>query len=275
MSDDFRLIVWGARGSRQVSDVNKQRYGGDTSCFEVRAGDNSLMIDCGSGALNFENDLLARDITDLDMLLTHSHLDHIMGLPFFRLCYMNEREVRVHIGHLERHVRGDKPFQALFDPLLFPVPVKTLKAMRINRFYAPTSTQLGVFEVASIPLNHPGGAIGYRIDFEGKSIAIITDHEHGDQRIDDAIVEFCQGVDVLLMDAMYTEAEYTSKVGWGHATPEAVIDMATRAGAKKLILSHHAPWRTDADIDTLVETLRPRFADLHGAAAGTSYWASE
>lgn len=271
MSDDFRLIVWGARGSRQVSDMDKQRYGGDTSCFEVRAGDRSIMIDCGSGALTLEDDLIARGVCDLDLLLTHSHLDHVMGLPFFRLCYMNERQVRVHIGHLEKGVRGDRPFQALFDPLLFPVPVKTLKAMRVNRFYPPEKLALGPFDVETIALNHPGGAVGYRIHFADKSIALITDHEHGDAAIDGAVIGFCRDVDILLIDAMYTDEEYVSKAGWGHATPQAAIEIARAAGAKKVVLSHHAPWRTDADLDALITRLRPSFSDLHAAAAGQSY----
>lgn len=271
MTDDLQLIIWGARGSCQVCDSDKQRYGGDTSCFEVRAGERSIMIDYGSGALKFDADLIARGLCELDVLLTHSHLDHLIGLPFFRLCYLDDRDVRVHIGHLEKDICSEKPFQALFDPLLFPVPVETLKAMRINRFFPPQTFALGPFHVKTLLLNHPGGAVGYRIEYGAHSIALITDHEHGHSEIDKAVIAFCRNVDILLMDAMYTEEEYVLKVGWGHATPQAAIQIAAAAGAKKLLLSHHAPWRTDDDLDALVAGLRPRFANLHAAAAGQSY----
>ena len=271
MSEDFFLKVWGARGSRQVSDASVQRYGGDTTCFEVRLGDYSLVIDCGSGAMALENDLLERGVRDLDLLLTHSHLDHVIGLPFFCLCYMDRTELRIHVGHMDRDVRGDRPFQALFNPLLFPVPVKLLKALSIKRFHPPLTKTFGPLEVAATRLNHPGGSVGYRISHKGRSVAIITDHEHGDPDIDATLIEFCAGADLMIIDAMYTEDEYAKRVGWGHSTPQEAIKLARAADVPNILLSHHAPYRTDEALDEQVAELQKDFPNLQAAAAGGLY----
>ncbi|WP_422024499.1 MBL fold metallo-hydrolase [Roseibium sp.] len=252
MAENFSLRCWGVRGSTPTPGQKTLRYGGETSCFELRAGDALVLIDCGSGARNLGMDLCSAGSRSFDLLFTHTHLDHICGLPFFKPAYDPNFSVTAWAGHFQDDTCLMDIVSRIMSPPIFPVAAKTLKAVEFKTFRAgdvlPRRDEL---VIRTIRLNHPGGACGYRFDFKGRSICIITDHEHGDPDIDAALPAFVEGADVMIYDAMYTDAEYEKFKGWGHSTWQKAVELAKIAKVKTPVLFHHDPTRSDEDLDEI------------------------
>lgn len=250
--DRFTMKFWGVRGSLPVPGPQTARYGGNTACIEIRVSDRIIIIDAGSGAYALGKRLIEEDVTYADMLFTHTHLDHVCGLPFFKPAYSENCMFPCWAGHLRKDETLRDVLSRLMDPALFPVPVDSLKGSRLNMFEPGDSLDLGAdFSVRTIRLNHPGGAVGYRIDARGRSIVIITDHEHGDAVFDAAVLEFIRDADVMVYDANFTDEEYDGYVGWGHSTWQEGLKLAEAANVQKAYMFHHAPHRTDDHLDRI------------------------
>jgi len=255
VSDEFWLRIWGARGSTPTPGAATLRYGGETTCFEIHAGDHMILVDCGSGARNFGLELCAEGgIKSFDILFTHTHLDHICGLPFFKPAFYPGYDVRAWAGHFQ------DPAESLMDiisrimsPPIFPLAAKSLKSLSFRTFQMGQSLPLsaGDLTVNTAQLNHPGGACGYRFDYRGKSICIITDHEHGNPEIDAALPDFVRGADIMIYDAMFTDEEYERFKGWGHSTWQKAVELAKAADVKVPVLFHHDPCRSDDELDEI------------------------
>lgn len=253
MTDQFSLRCWGARGSTPTPGASTLRYGGETTCFELWAGQSLVMIDCGSGARNLGMEICQSHPVHIDLLFTHTHLDHICGLPFFKPAFLPNFQVDAWAGHFQ----DDKTNLAdivsrIMSPPIFPLAAKSLKGLSFRSFEA--GTQLPRDDglvIKTMRLNHPGGACGYRFEYNGKVICIITDHEHGDPEIDAALPGFVQGADVMIYDAMFTDAEYDTYKGWGHSTWQKAVELAARAGVKTPVLFHHDPRRSDDELDEI------------------------
>jgi len=258
---DDRLTVrfWGVRGSLPAPGPDTIRYGGETTCLEVLLGGRRLIVDCGSGARRLGKRLAAEGPTSVDLLFTHSHMDHICGLPFFMPAYDPSFDVRLWAGHVPSPAVHREVIERLMSPPIFPVPTTALRACGFRAFKAGDTIepQPGL-EVGTCRLNHPGGATGYRFHHGGRSICIITDHEHGNPEIDEAVERFVLGADVMVYDAMYTDAEYPSRIGWGHSTWQKALDLAERADVKVPVIMHHDPSRTDDALDAIGEEMRAR-----------------
>jgi phosphoribosyl 1,2-cyclic phosphodiesterase len=252
LAENFSLRCWGVRGSTPTPGQKTLRYGGETSCFELRAGDALVLIDCGSGARNLGMDLCSAGTRSFDLLFTHTHLDHICGLPFFKPAYDPNFSVTAWAGHFQDDTCLMDIVSRIMSPPIFPVAAKTLKAVEFKTFRAgdvlPRRDEL---VIRTIRLNHPGGACGYRFDFKGKSICIITDHEHGDPDVDAALPAFVEGADIMIYDAMYTDAEYEKFKGWGHSTWQKAVELAKTANVKTPVLFHHDPTRSDEALDEI------------------------
>lgn len=254
MVDEFWVKFWGVRGSTPTPGESTLRYGGETSCLEIRAGASRLLVDCGSGARNLGLGMCQQKTAgDFDLLLTHTHLDHICGLPFFWPAFDPNSAIRAWAGHFE-----DNAFtlpdivSRIMSPPVFPLSAKTLKALSFNDFKAGEDLSFGKgLSVQTMRLNHPGGACGYRIEYGGKVICVITDHEHGNADIDAKLPAFVEGADVMVYDAMYTDAEYETYVGWGHSTWQKAVELAKAANVKVPVLFHHDPRRTDDQLDEI------------------------
>ncbi|WP_334174839.1 MBL fold metallo-hydrolase [Pseudoxanthobacter sp.] len=246
------LRLWGVRGSLPTPGPATVRYGGDTICFELIVGGNRVVVDCGSGGRALGRALMAEGPLDFDILFTHSHLDHVCGLPFFKPAYHGGSHVRLWAGHLKDANAHREAIERLMSPPLFPVKPTALTGCRFRQFHAGETIVLPCgLAVDTIALNHPGGSTGYRFSHDGAVVCVITDHEHGVPEIDAAVTDFVRGADVMLYDAAYTDADYGHYRGWGHSTWEEGISLATRAGVRLPVMIHHDIYRTDEALDEI------------------------
>ena len=253
---------WGVRGSIPAPGPDTTRYGGNTPCIEVRCGEHMIILDAGSGIRLLGNELMrGKSKVDAELLFSHCHVDHISGLPFFAPAFVPGNRLRLWAGNLMPAYRLEEVVRRIISPPLFPVEVEIFKArMEYRDFRAGDvlEPRPGV-TVRTAPLDHPDGSTGYRIEYGGLSIAYITDTE---TRHDDCIrriTSLAQGVELMIFDCTYTEAELPSRVGWGHSSWQQGLRLAEAAGAKVFCLFHHDPDRDDRAMDriaTAVEAAR-------------------
>lgn len=267
--DRLAVTFWGVRGSIPTPGPTTLRYGGETTALEIHAGSHMVLVDCGSGARLLGKDLARRGLDRIDLLFTHTHLDHVCGLPFFFPAYSPDVALNLWAGHLPEGGSLEEIVARLMSPPIFPVPTTALKATTFNSFKAgETIVVRPGLAIRTVALNHPGCATGYRIDWEGSSLAVITDHEHGDPARDEGVAAFVEGCDVMIYDAMYTEAEYANHVGWGHSTPERALALAEVAEVRMPVLFHHDPRRDDDALDALRRDAQARFPGAEVAREG-------
>ena len=229
------------------------KYGGNTSCIEVQAGDHCFVMDAGTGIRNFGNIILEKDIRNTHLLLTHTHWDHINGFPFFTPAYDPKRSVIIHAGHLKNQGGVKSILSTQMQNPTFPVPLEAMQAkLKFIDFQAGET--FGIFDDVNIrtaPLNHPNGATGYRVEYGGKSVVYVTDTEHVPGQLDQNILGLIEGADVLIYDSTYTEEEFPGKIGWGHSTWNEGMRLCQAGSVKQLAIFHHDPDHTDDVMDKI------------------------
>jgi phosphoribosyl 1,2-cyclic phosphodiesterase len=250
----IHVKFWGVRGSIACPGPETARYGGNTPCIEVRCGGHQIILDGGTGLRPFGNALSnAHTCLDADLFLSHCHLDHVSGLPFFAPLFAPQHTLRIWAGNLIPKFCLEKTLRTMMSPPLFPIEVESFKAAIAYHDFAPGAVlqpHSGVV-IHTAALNHPGGVIGYRIEFGGKSLAYLTDTELTPGEIDHAHLSLARGADLLIFDTTYTEAEIKSRRGWGHSTWNDGVRLANEAGARTLCLFHHDPGHDDTFMDDL------------------------
>lgn len=249
----------GVRGSTPSPGEGTARYGGNTSCVEVRAGNHILILDAGTGIRGLGLDLMKEfEATPIEvaLLISHTHWDHIQGLPFFAPAYSAKHKIRV----LAAKGAGWVVARALrnqMDPIYFPVSFDSLPGLVPIEELASDDVTLGPFRVRVMELNHPGGGDGFRIETKGGSIAYFPDHEpFEDNSANETLCEFVRDVDLLILDTQYTEAEFQTHRGWGHGCLTNSVALALQARVRQLALFHHDPAHNDDQIDSMVESGR-------------------
>jgi phosphoribosyl 1,2-cyclic phosphodiesterase len=271
----MKIKFWGVRGSIASPGPNTVRYGGNTTCIEIRTDNNELIIiDAGTGIFPLSQTLLSEMPLTANVLITHSHWDHIQGLPFFLPNFTSGNLLRLHGAFDPVSGKGVEQVMAVqLQHSYFPVREDKMKA-RIEYITVETgkSIQIGSATVTPCMLNHPVINFGYRIEANGKSIFFTGDHEPPlnaytqDQpgyaqcqaEIDatsETILRAMQGVDVLIADCSYTEQEYAARKGWGHGTFSSSIQYAIDAKVKLLFCTHHEPTRSDDALDAVFQQL--------------------
>ena len=245
------MRFWGVRGSIACPGPDTVRYGGNTSCVEIRCGGHLMVFDGGTGLRLLGNELMATGHpADLDLFYSHTHFDHICGLPFFAPCYDARSRIRIWAGHLNG--KGiEMVLNGMMIAPLFPIPMGIFTAaIDFNDFAAGQvlSPHPGI-RLSTGPLNHPNEATGYRLEYEGKVVAYITDTEHRPGGFDANVLKLIDGADVMIYDASYTDAEYPSHQNWGHSTWQEGMRLADAAGVKTLVIFHHDPGHDDAFMD--------------------------
>jgi phosphoribosyl 1,2-cyclic phosphodiesterase len=263
----FLVRFWGVRGSIAAPGPATARYGGNTSSLEVRCGGRLLLLDAGTGMRYLGNRLLGEAPLDADILLTHTHFDHVCGLPFFKPFFQPKNRFRLWAGHLDGELSLQRVLREFMMAPLFPVPPDVFRAAIEYRDFRggatlPLERAPGV-TVRTAALNHPNGATGYRIEYGGKSLCYVTDTEHVPGKPDRNVLGLIEGADIVIYDCMYTDEEYArAYVGWGHSTWQEAVRLCKAARVGKLVVFHHDP---DHDDDTLDALGREVAAALPGA----------
>lgn len=255
------MRFWGVRGSIACPGEKTVRYGGNTSCVEVRCGDRLLIFDAGTGAKPFGKELAAAGAVDADYFFSHTHFDHIVGIPFFLPAYIPKNRLEMWAGHLKpAHTMEQILRLAMTDPL-FPVPLDVLQAqITFHDFEAgETLDPRPGIRVRTAPLNHPNGATGYRVEYDGKAACYVTDTEHTIGTLDANILSLIEGADVMIYDSTYTDEEFDTYVGWGHSTWQEGVRLCQEAGVGTLAIFHHDPDHDDAAMDNIAEAARAAF----------------
>ena len=229
-----------------VSGPRFAEFGGNTPCVEIRCGSRLVVVDAGTGLAAFGEALGDHAPAEIDILLSHLHLDHVSGLPFFKPALFGQRLVRTHCGNLEG-ASAEEALNRLYSPPLFPVGLDQLPSRFEHAgFRAGGTLRLADgFTVGTHPLPHPGGATGFRFDHRGRRVCYISDIEHTAPWPPKDLVRFIDGADLVIYDGMFSEAEYGTCVGWGHSTWQKGIALAKAGGAGELAIFHLHPSHDD------------------------------
>ena len=269
--------LWGTRGSTPIANARFLRHGGNTSCFEVRCGEEVIVIDAGSGIRELGNDLMQQPGgKKIHLFIGHTHWDHIQGFPFFAPAYVPGNEIHIYAAHgfgkeLEAIFRGQ------LDRDYFPVDLEEMQARIRFHVLAENPVQIGRAKIFWDYTNHPGATIGFRVETPGKRMAYITDNEflkgylgnpvevRGDSPLMKAfqkMVAFVAGSDLLISEAQYTNEEYVKKVGWGHSSVTNACVLAAQADVRRWLVTHHDPTHDDEFLDRKLNLTRQILANL-------------
>jgi phosphoribosyl 1,2-cyclic phosphodiesterase len=246
----FTVRFWGVRGSIACPGPRTVRYGGNTSSLEVRCGEEVLLFDAGTGIRYLGRALEGRRL-DADIYFTHTHFDHVCGLPFFRPLFEPQNRFRLWAGHLRGAMTLKRVLAEFMVSPLFPVPPEVFRSNLEYRDFTAgdtLATPKGV-QVRTSVLNHPDGATGYRVDYDGRSLCLIYDTEHVPGSLDRNVLALIDGAELVIYDSMYTDDEYRRYVGWGHSTWQEGIRLCREAGAKRMVVFHHDPDHDDEMLD--------------------------
>lgn len=271
MTDEtFQVRFWGTRGSIPVSGAEYLRYGGNTACIEVACGDYRFVLDGGSGLRQAGDAIDARRQPEVDLFLTHSHYDHVVGLPFFRALYDPSVKLNLWAGHTAGRITTRQLLTEFMRPPWFPVEAHCCTSNIECMDFMPGDTlqpHQGV-TLRTAPLTHPGGCVGYRVEWGGRAIVLVSDTEHTPGKLDDGVLEFIENADLVIYDATYTDAEMKRYRGFGHSSWQQGIRLCQEAHAARLALFHHDPWRTDAQLEVIENQARSTFEGAFAARDG-------
>lgn len=259
----MRVKFYGVRGSIASPGDDTAGYGGNTACVLLELNDQSLIVfDAGTGIRKLGDELAARPefqgetCPDIHLLFSHYHWDHIQGFPFFKPAYRKRQTLFLIAAHLKEKDAGSVLGQ-MIDPH-FPIPREKLNAdVQVLTLNDAGELHIGEATVHTLPLNHPGGGAAYRIDTANGSMAYVTDNElvppERPRTSWNEWVQFLNGVDLLIHDAMYLESEREAHLGWGHSIIDQTLQLASDAKVKNLVLFHHDPERSDRQLDAILE----------------------
>lgn len=256
----FKVRFWGARGTLASIAANTLKYGGNTACIEVTCGEEQLIFDAGSGLRGLGDKMMAdwarsntKPNKNLHLFFTHCHYDHISGLPFFAPFFDSEAKVNIWSGHLKGPDKTRTMIDRYMSPPFFPVGPEVFLAKLNYRDFDPSDTLKPIAGVTlkTLSLNHHDGCIGYRIEFDGRSICYITDTTHIEGSPDENIIKFVKDTDLMIYDATYTDAEFPRFWNFGHSTWEEGVRLSKAAGVKRYCIFHHRPSRSDDALDKI------------------------
>ena len=252
---EMRLSIHGCRGSTATSSRSTQKYGGNTSCFEVSTDNHQIIFDAGSG---FQNVELSKTRVSF-LLLSHFHHDHVQGLAFNPQLFDPKNEIIISSALCEIEI-VKKTIQKYFSSPYFPIDiVSSLSNIKFLPFNAVQKKLEANLSLSSILLNHPGGSTGYKLKQKNTSFVYLCDNEFEEHQRK-TLTTFAKNADLLIWDGMFTEKELANKKGWGHSSIEQAIDFNIETKCKKILITHHAPHRSDKELDQIADGLPELFA---------------
>jgi phosphoribosyl 1,2-cyclic phosphodiesterase len=258
------IKCWGARGSIPVSGRDYLKYGGDTTCIEIRTkSDDIIIVDAGTGIRRLGNQLIEEGRYKYHFIFTHAHWDHLMGFPFFKPIYFERVELLMH--RCPFHSKFvETVLSKVMAPPTFPVKYSEVKAQTKYIDACPITFEIGSVTIDPIPISHPNNGSGYKFTEDGKTFVFLTDNEldfvHPGGLTYKDYLKFSEGADLLIHDAEYTSQEYETTQQWGHSPFTRTLELALEAGVGQLGLFHLNQDRTDAQMDQIVETCRQTIA---------------
>ena len=256
IENQFTVQFWGVRGSIPCPGSHTVRYGGNTPCVAMQVGGKRLIFDCGTGVHVLGQSLLSQMPVEGHIFLTHSHWDHLQGFPFFTPAFIKGNKFNIY-GAIAPD--GSTIEQRLNDQMLhpnFPVPLQIMQA-NLNFYTVKAGEPIHIEDITieTTHLNHPGEAVGYRVNWCGGAAVYITDTEHFPDRLDENVLWLSRNADILIYDSTYTDEEYSSakspKIGWGHSTWQEAVKIAQAANVKTLVIYHHDPAHNDDFLDNV------------------------
>ena len=267
------IKFWGTRGSIAKPGPGTVRYGGNTSCVEIRSDSGTLVVlDCGTGGHGLGQELSARAdrAAEGHMLISHTHWDHIQGIPFFAPLFVTGNSWEISgPKDLSQSLRAALAGQ--MEHTYFPVTLDQFAATIRYHDLVEGSFLIGDIRVTTRYLNHPALTLGYRLETDGASVVYCCDHEPHSAAmapgtlpiigLDRRYADFITGADLVIHDAQYTASEYAARIGWGHSPVEYAVRVCREAGVKRLALTHHDPLRDDAAVDLIIDDVRLRLRD--------------
>jgi phosphoribosyl 1,2-cyclic phosphodiesterase len=262
MNQPLTVTFWGVRGTIPTPDMRMMRYGGNTSCVEVRCGDLVIALDAGTGIRGLSDQA---DVQRLHVLLSHTHIDHIMGLICMKKLFNPAFEVDFWSGHLIPELLLHEALGHLISPPIFPVTLDAFPAiMNFHDFTAGRELRHSDFSergitISTLPLHHPDNATAYRIEYGGRSICYVTDVEHVRGGLDASLIDFIRGADLFIYDSTYDDREFEQYHGWGHSTWQEAMRLGAAAGVDRVVLFHHDPSATDAILDARAEEIATHY----------------
>ncbi|GAB4363934.1 MAG: MBL fold metallo-hydrolase [Calditrichia bacterium] len=286
----IKIKFWGVRGSIPTPGSSTLKYGGNTSCVELKLKDNvHFILDAGSGIRELGKALVKeKKSIRAYIFISHFHWDHIQGLPFFRPAYVKGNKITI-IGSDDTSLNLDQIIAFQMDPTYFPIAIQDMLAEIEFRSIKEETLEIEDVEIQTIYLNHPGYALGYRLNYNGNSLVYISDNEpfyhlntqnqfknkqtkslnladlfdNFVENKDERLVQFCRGADILIHDTQYLPEEYLEKITWGHSPFNFTVDLAIRSQVKQLILFHHDPDHDDETVDR-IEALSRKIINKRG-----------
>ena len=239
MKKSFQMTVLGSRGSMAACRDDCSAYGGDTSCYMVRAGNETIFLDGGSGLASAPAVYPKAPV----ILLSHLHLDHIMGLGMFTGFFIPGQQARLYVPFCEDDESAARTIAQVFAPPFWPLKLTDLEG-KPKVLAMPRKLSVGELEIETMEGHHPDRTMVYRLSYDGRSIVYATDYEV-DEASFERLIAFSRDADLLLYDAQFTEEEYHGKKGFGHSTAEKGIELMEKGGVRRLMLVHHAPSSSD------------------------------
>ena len=282
----MKITIYGTRGSYPVCGAKIIRYGGNTTCFYIEYNDEKIIVDGGSGIVKLGDDIMLNSEyfgSEFNILVTHTHWDHIMGFPYFRPFYYKGYKINV-TGSDAETMKLQDVFYKQHNRINHPVPFESLKAdMTFNEISAGDDFSLGVIKIKTYQLNHPGKDLGYRFETDNGIFVILTDlaviennylaigfeklAKEDSKKLErdyyEGLVEFIRGADLVLHDTNFTEEEIQNKRHWGHSSPlDALNLLSEHNSSPALVLSHHDPFHNDRDMDEIYKNAKRKGKDM-------------
>lgn len=278
MGQGFTITFWGVRGTVPTPGLRTLKYGGNTSCVQMNCGGRELIFDAGTGLYPLGE---ALETQAVDIFLSHTHIDHIMGFPFFSGAYDPGFSVRVWAGHLQPERTIREVMGTLMQPPIFPLTLDSLRCkLSFHDFMAGEAirhealAEAGIV-IRTLPLNHPDRATAYRVEYGGHAACYVTDVEHRDGALDAALLDFVREADALIYDSTFDDKDFKRFAGWGHSTWQHAVRLGEAAKVRRVVLFHHDPGMSDEKLDERQGLLDAMKADSYVAYEGLTMDLSE